>query len=145
MWLVGWVEMGVRVRRREAIFACPAGSFFVSEASWSSQPKATFPQHPSKPGSSSSTSTASFGIHLLSWVSCLVFVLLVQSKEMLNYLGSHIGISFKLFEEMGPGVQSIVGDNGNSLNSFNKCLLSTYHVIDTIFLGQATLISRTVN
>lgn len=69
----------------------------------------------------------------LSRVSCWAFVLLVQSKETLKYLGTHIGVSFPSSEEMRPGVQSTVADNGNSLNSFNKCWLDTYHKTDSIF------------
>lgn len=46
-------------------------------------------------------------------------------------------------EEMGPGVQSIVKDNTYSLNQFNKCLWSVFHVMNTMLLGQAILNSRT--
>lgn len=69
----------------------------------------------------------------LSRVSCLAFVLLVQSKETLKYLGTHIGVSFLSSKEMRPGVQFTVVDNGDSLNSFNKCWLDAYHEIDSIF------------
>lgn len=69
----------------------------------------------------------------LSRVSCLAFVLLVQSKETLKYLGTHIGVSFLSSKEMRPGVRSTVADNSDSLNSFNKCWLDAYHETDSIF------------
>lgn len=82
------------------------------------------------------------GSCLLSWVSCLPFVLLVQSKKMLNDWGSRTGISFVSSEEMGPGVQSIVGNNGNLVNSFNKCLLGTYHADRHHLSGKQPWIQR---
>ena len=83
----------------------------------------TGPQHPTSQGlflQRPASPAASF-VSYLSRVNRLDFVLLAQSKKTLNYVGSHIGISFLSSEEMRPGVQSTVGDNGDSLNLFSKC------------------------